>query len=261
MAPVEAQNEEGTEDGPERRKDEGQRDSDHSDEEEEQPPADAIPDFDKLHLPGQAPKAGEGKELLQNCFKGKEIGIGAFKCGNFQKAIECWSNACGSLQRIFDERMLATDKDQADLASAKDLMSILNLNLAQAHLKCDEFNQAAKYCDKVLEHDPNNVKALYRMASATMMASEFDLAREAIRLLQLLEPGNSGAKQLLLDVERREKAATEAGKRAARRMFKNIDHDPRSLREPTAPLDELDDDDDDDDWWRVLCCRRRQKVQ
>ena len=59
-----------------------------------------------------------------------------------------------------------TDYQKEESAS---LVKAANLNLALCHLKLDNYFLARDCAAKVLEKDPNNVKALYRKAKVIMI--------------------------------------------------------------------------------------------
>lgn len=72
-----------------------------------------------------------------------------------------------------------------------------------------------------------------------MMGSNFREARSTIGELLKLEPENSAAKQLNIDIARREEASKKSVKKAAKKMFEGLDHDPRTLQEETSFLDRV----------------------
>merc|ERR1712232_1522970 len=127
-------------------------------------------------------------------------------------------------------------------------------NLAMGYLKNKEFYQAISFCNKVLEREPGNVKALYRKASAHVMGSQFPEARATLKELMEIEPDNAGAKQMLLDIKRKEESAKVSSKKAAAKMFKamHTDHDPRIVEEEPDFMDKAKS------WLSCSWCRRRK---
>ncbi len=68
------------------------------------------------------------------------------------------------------------------------------LNRAMAYLKLSKFLDAERDCTTALQLSPNNVKALYRRATARMGAEKFEAAREDYDMVLRLDAGNAEAK-------------------------------------------------------------------
>ncbi|ETS62837.1 hypothetical protein PaG_02591 [Moesziomyces aphidis] len=90
------------------------------------------------------------------------------------------------------------------------------LNRAMAYLKLSKFLDAERDCTTALELSPNNVKALYRRATARMGADKFEAAREDYNSVLRLDAGNAEAKAGLAK-------ANEALERAKKRRTEPID--------------------------------------
>eukprot|EP00983_Pelagomonas_calceolata_P099650 1158481-Pelagomonas_calceolata.AAC.4 len=63
-----------------------------------------------------------------------------------------------------------------------------SLNLAAANLKLKDYKEAIKNCDKALEVDSNNTKALYRRAQAFMGQGDNVEAEQDVKSALLLAP-------------------------------------------------------------------------
>jgi len=70
------------------------------------------------------------------------------------------------------------------------LLSSLQLNEAQCHLKLSEAPQAVELCSRVLERDPANVKGLYRRALAHAQLAEYGAAMADLVAAARAEPSN-----------------------------------------------------------------------
>lgn len=64
------------------------------------------------------------------------------------------------------------------------------LNRSLCHVKLNQPDQAITDCTFVLEQDKNNVKALYRRASANKLKQKYDLVAKDLKKLLNLEPNN-----------------------------------------------------------------------
>lgn len=86
---------------------------------------------------------------------------------------------------------------------AKALEVICNLNNAACKLKLKEYKEAKNLCNKVLEIDVNNVKALYRRAHANIFLVELESAELDVKKVLELNPDNrldtSGSSRFCLD--------------------------------------------------------------
>ncbi|KAJ1607925.1 putative peptidylprolyl isomerase [Cryptosporidium canis] len=71
-------------------------------------------------------------------------------------------------------------EDKALEEEYNNLITRINLNLSACFLKINEFNMTILHCNKVLQNDPNNIKALYRLSQAYMNIYEFNKALEII---------------------------------------------------------------------------------
>ncbi|KAL6107760.1 fkbp8 [Pungitius sinensis] len=75
----------------------------------------------------------------------------------------------------------------------KELMGVrvkcLN-NMAASQLKLDHFDAALKSCVSALEHEPENIKALFRMGKVLSLKGEYTEAVKTLRKALKLEPSN-----------------------------------------------------------------------
>ncbi|TKR60351.1 hypothetical protein L596_027608 [Steinernema carpocapsae] len=78
-----------------------------------------------------------------------------------------------------------------------DLRLLGHLNSAICQLKRNEFTKAMDHCDKVLEHEPNNIKGLFRKGEAYMGRRDFPEAIKMYNRVLELDAKNSNAKNRL----------------------------------------------------------------
>lgn len=167
------------------------------------------------------------EQRMRSFQKDKELGMKAYKGGDVAKAVEHWSMARGSLKYVIDKELVKDDPEV--LADVKEEQFKMHLNLAQGHLKTEEYRQTIEYAGRALTHDPKSEKALYRTAVAMKELSRFDVAERWIARLLEAHPGNAAAKQLQLEIERLEKASHRTAKKSASKIFEGMrnEHDPR----------------------------------
>ncbi|XP_065667504.1 uncharacterized protein LOC136087843 [Hydra vulgaris] len=70
-------------------------------------------------------------------------------------------------------------------------------NLAACQLKLKQYDRVIINCNKGLELEPDNVKCLYRRATAHLSCEDIDNAEKDVKKLILLEPNNMAFRQLL----------------------------------------------------------------
>ncbi|KAI6189728.1 Peptidylprolyl isomerase [Aphelenchoides bicaudatus] len=102
------------------------------------------------------------------------------------------------------------------------------LNCALVNMKQGETAECIKHCDKVLEKQPNHVKALYRKAQALQQRKEFEDAIDIYKKVIEIEPDNKAASQQILTCKHQvaELLALEKKRFAGMfdRLSKNDDH-------------------------------------
>lgn len=201
--------------------------------EAERPKSGAIGyEFRKNHktpFPDCVAQPGESDEAAAFRVAGERraAGVAAFADGTVwgaQTAVDAWGQGLLALERLRNLRRYrpvqaatiesATPEEGVAAGEGVDpgpseeevaTMSVgLRLNLAQALLKLKDYETAITHCDKALEIDPDNAKGLWRKAKAVWGSRNPGLAREALRRLLELDPGNAAAVALLQEIDQEE---------------------------------------------------------
>ncbi|XP_056368640.1 peptidyl-prolyl cis-trans isomerase FKBP8 isoform X1 [Oenanthe melanoleuca] len=126
-----------------------------------------------------------GKEKIQLANRKRERGNFFYQQADYVLAINSYDIALrivGSSSKVD-----FSPDEEAELLDVK--VKCLN-NLAASQLKLDHFKAALKSCNQVLEHQPGNIKALFRKGKVLAQQGEY---REAIPILKAalkLEPSN-----------------------------------------------------------------------
>jgi len=123
------------------------------------------------------------QEKLDKAKQKKEQGNKAYKEGKFIRAVSKYEQALKPIE--FDSNF-----DQDLKIQSKEMKKTIWLNIAAVALKLDEYNKAVANCSKVLDIDPNNVKALFRRSQGYMYRSDFIEAESDIKKAHDLEPAN-----------------------------------------------------------------------
>jgi len=116
-------------------------------------------------------------------------------------------------------RGLETD-NYAEMNEARDLQVLCYNNLAACQFQWKNYKNVVELSEKVLEHQPNNVKTLYRKGVSNIGLEEYDLAEKDLVMARVIEPDNKAVIDKLGLAQRLKRA--EQNKLAARMemMFK-----------------------------------------
>ncbi|XP_049430528.1 peptidyl-prolyl cis-trans isomerase FKBP4 isoform X1 [Epinephelus fuscoguttatus] len=151
-------------------------------------------------------------EKLEQSSIVKEKGTQYFKEGKYKQASVQYKRIVSWLER-------ETGLSEEDEKKAKSLRLAAHLNLAMCFLKLQESSQALENCDKALELDASNEKALFRRGEALFGMKEFERARDDFQHVVQLYPANKAAKSQVVLCQKRIKEQHEKDKRTYANMF------------------------------------------
>ncbi|XP_053064384.1 sperm-associated antigen 1 isoform X3 [Acinonyx jubatus] len=129
------------------------------------------------------------KEKTSLATREKEKGNEAFNSGDYEEAVMYYTRSISVLPNV-----------------------VAYNNRAQAELKLQNWNSAFQDCEKVLELEPGNLKALLRRATTYKHQNKLQEAIEDLNKVLNVEPDNELAKKTLLEVERDLKNSKRAPK-------------------------------------------------
>ncbi|KAM5146443.1 FK506-binding protein-like [Mantella aurantiaca] len=147
----------------------------------------------------------EPDEKIRRAIKDREKGGTAFRNGNIEGAERRYARGL---------RLLV-----CTLGDAEEEKVALLSNLAACDLKKRRFREAEVRCTRILDMDPNHLKALYRRGIARAGMSDWEGARGDFDKLLKLDPGNKEAKRELASVREKEKIAQAQISKALGKMF------------------------------------------
>ncbi|CAH1121907.1 unnamed protein product [Ceutorhynchus assimilis] len=148
--------------------------------------------------------------------KKREKGNWWYQREEFTQAIQCYRIALDFLEVVDSPNSSATDLELQLLL--EDRLKILN-NLAVAQIKMDLHDQALVSLKIVLQHQPNNVKALYRKAKIFLVKNDAHKAKALLKKAQKLEPNDGLINKELRYVDNLIRKQQESEKEYAKRMF------------------------------------------
>ncbi|XP_059185299.1 peptidyl-prolyl cis-trans isomerase FKBP5 [Centropristis striata] len=97
-----------------------------------------------------------------------------------------------------------------------------HLNLALCFLRIKEFSQVVENCNKVIELDESNEKALYRRGEARLLRNEFSLAMEDFQHVLQVNPSNRAARAQISICQSKIKEHHEQDKKTYANMFQKF---------------------------------------
>uniref|UniRef100_A0A8D3CHC5 peptidylprolyl isomerase n=1 Tax=Scophthalmus maximus TaxID=52904 RepID=A0A8D3CHC5_SCOMX len=154
-------------------------------------------------------------EKLEQSSIVKEKGTQYFKEGKYKQASVQYKRIVSWLEH-------ESGLSEEDEKKAKALRLAAHLNLAMCFLKLQEPNQALESCDKALELDASNEKALFRRGEALFAMKEFDMARDDFQRVVQLYPANKAAKSQLALCQKRIKEQHQKDKLIYANMFQKF---------------------------------------
>ncbi|XP_061112952.1 peptidyl-prolyl cis-trans isomerase FKBP5 [Conger conger] len=174
-----------------------------------------LKDFERSKDPWEM----DVKEKLDLAMKIRQKGTQYFKAGRYPQAVIQYQRIVTLLEM---ECGLKPEQQQ----SVHDLLLVAELNLALCHLRLREYSQAVENCNKVMELDGENEKALYRRGEARLLRNEFSLAIEDFRHVLQVNPTNRAAHMQISLCQRRIREHHEQDKKTYANMFQKFaDHD------------------------------------
>ncbi|XP_058501032.1 peptidyl-prolyl cis-trans isomerase FKBP4 [Solea solea] len=154
-------------------------------------------------------------EKLEQSSLVKEKGTQYFKEGKYKQASVQYKRIVSWLEH---ESGLSEENEK----KAKALRLAAHLNLAMCFLKLQEPGLALENCDKALQLDAANEKALFRRGEAQFGMKEFDKARDDFQRVIQLYPANKAAKSQVLLCQKHIKEQHEKDKRIYANMFQRF---------------------------------------
>uniref|UniRef100_A0A3Q3W3F5 peptidylprolyl isomerase n=1 Tax=Mola mola TaxID=94237 RepID=A0A3Q3W3F5_MOLML len=154
-------------------------------------------------------------EKLEQSSIVKEKGTQYFKEGKYKQASVQYKRIVSWLEH-------ESGLSEEDEKKAKALQLAAHLNLAMCFLKLQEPNQALENCEKALELDASNEKALFRRGEALCSMKEFDRARTDFQQVVQLYPANKAAKSQVVFCQKRIKEQHEKDKLIYANMFQKF---------------------------------------
>nr|XP_015197959.1 PREDICTED: peptidyl-prolyl cis-trans isomerase FKBP5-like isoform X1 [Lepisosteus oculatus] len=159
------------------------------------------------------------KEKLELSATVKQKGTQYFKAGKYLQAVIQYQKIVSWLEM---EYSLEQEQEKAVHA----LILVAQLNLALCHLRLREYSQVVENCNKALELDGGNEKALYRRGEARLLRNEFSLAMSDFHRVLEVNPANRAARGQIAVCQSKIREHHERDKKTYANMFQKFaEHD------------------------------------
>lgn len=143
----------------------------------------------------------DAAERIAEGAAGKAEGTTLFKAGSYAEAADAYRGAADYLHEV-DELLGEAEEDAQKAKEALALEVTCELNAAQCRLKLGEPRLALEACNRALELEADNVKALYRRASAHRQLQAFADAKSDIVKACKLDPKNREMRELYENIKK-----------------------------------------------------------
>ncbi|XP_024915658.1 peptidyl-prolyl cis-trans isomerase FKBP5 isoform X2 [Cynoglossus semilaevis] len=154
------------------------------------------------------------KEKLDLADGVKNKGNQYFKAGRFYQAVIQYQRIVSWLEI---EHIRGKEQQRVE-----GVLMTAYLNLALCFLRIKEFSQVVENCNKVIEYEKNNEKALYRRGEARLLSNEFNLAVADFQQVLQVNPTNRAARAQISICQSKIKEHNEQDKKTYANMFQKF---------------------------------------
>jgi len=155
-------------------------------------------------------------KMLEIIDKIKSSGNHFYKKKDITSAIRKYKKAMKYI-KILRESMGSTEEDEEE--KIRKIEVPITLNIAAALITDKNFEEAFKQCDKVLEIQPENSKALYRRGQSYFGLMEYDLALADLGKVKEMEPEDKGILNEINKVKKAKNVYLQKEKSIYTKMF------------------------------------------
>ncbi|OXU31501.1 hypothetical protein TSAR_001033 [Trichomalopsis sarcophagae] len=176
-----------------------------------------------------------GSQKIEQAKMFKDKGTSYFKDGKYSLAIKMYQKVIEYTNDDYDF------KEKKELAKMRDdLLLSANLNLSLCFLKTNQPFEAKESCNKSLELDPKNEKALFRRGQAHLELAAPELAIKDFQAVVAIEPKNTAAaKQIIVCNNLIKKDLAKEKKLYANMFEKFAKEDQQKLEEELSKLPDV----------------------
>ena len=147
----------------------------------------------------------------------KSAGNHFYKLNESQRAVRKYRKSLKYISILRDSMGSTNDEEETKIRAVEVPCC---LNIAAACLKSKDYNGAMKECEKVLEIDEDNTKAIFRRGQARFGKGDYDLALQDLNRARELEPNDKGVLNEITKVKKAKQVSVEKEKKLYGKMFK-----------------------------------------
>merc|ERR1719445_1755475 len=185
----------------------------------------------------------------------KDAGNEAFKAGDFKLALKNYSrifmhigmNPCMNMQQMMGSGGAPPDpatKSKDPLTQKTDALRLTAFNnMAAVYSKMGKWDEAKEKCTRVLKHDENNMKALFRRGMAYRKLNLYELARADL-LKAKKAIGDKADKAIERELKLLDKDEKNADKAFYAKMKKQMQKAQKKKKQKAAAKEEQKKQDD-----------------
>jgi len=152
------------------------------------------------------------EEKFDTCTKKRAEGNDLYRKGRPQLALKRYKRA---LSCVESEYQMSDD----DKKKAIEQKIPLFLNVAACMMAKKDYREAIANCNKALDHDKSNIKALIRRAKCYNFIDEWDNCQSDLDKVLTIDSGNEEAKKELASVKRKRAAQDQKDKKRFKSFF------------------------------------------
>jgi len=156
-------------------------------------------------------------KVLDIITKIKNAGNQFYKEKNYQKAVRKYKKSCKYIEHLRTCMGSTEDNEEEQIRKVEVPCC---LNIAAAKIAEKKWDEAKVECDKVLEIQEENIKALFRRGQCHLGKKDYDLAMADLKRAQELEPKDKGILQEIAKVKKAKTDYAQKEKQMYSKLFK-----------------------------------------
>jgi len=155
-------------------------------------------------------------KVLEIITKIKNAGNQFYKEKNYQKAVRKYRKSCKYIEHLRTCMGSTEDNEEEQIRKVEVPCC---LNIAAANIAEKKWDEAKVECDKVLEIQEDNIKALFRRGQCHLGKKDYDLAMEDLNKAREFEPNDKGIMQEIAKTKKAKVAYAQKEKQMYSKMF------------------------------------------
>lgn len=159
------------------------------------------------------------EERVEAAKVSKELGNQFFKGGRLRQAKKKYKAA---LDHLDSQKVKDGEKTPEQDKAIKELLISCRLNQAATEIKLGDYKSAVEHCDKALEIDKANIKALFRRATGLYQMGRYEKAKADLLKANELSPNDKEIKALLAEIVKKLKEFEQKDKKIFSGLFEKL---------------------------------------